>query len=194
MNSVINILAKNPERSNCKSRMSHLLTKDERVFLSKEMLKMICNEISSMEIDKYLYTYPDSSGYFMKNLSSKYGIKIVNQPFGYLSKKIYAALDANRDKYSKRIVIGADVPSLSVNDINDCLKSLDYYDLVLGPSKDNGFYLVGTKNQAHECFQAIELNDILTDDIIDICNNKKIEYKLIRELKDIDTPNDLLNL
>ena len=40
----------------------------------------------------------------------------------------------------------------------------------------------------------MELNDILTDDIINICHNQKIEYKLLRELKDIDTPNDLLNL
>ena len=74
------------------------------------------------------------------------------------------------------------------------LKSLDYCDLVIGPSKDHGFYLVGAKNQAHECFQTMELNDILTDDIINICQNQKIRYKLIRELKDIDTPNDLLNL
>ena len=194
MNSVINILAKNPDESNCKSRMNHLLTKDERVFLSKEMLKMICYEISSIQMDKYLYVYPNSSGSFIKNLSSKYGIKIVNQSFGYLSKKIYTALDNNKDKYIKRLVIGADIPSLSVNEINDCLNSLDYCDLVLGPSKDNGFYLVGTKNQAHECFQNMELNDILTDDIVDICHNQKIQYKLIRELKDIDTPNDLLNL
>ncbi len=158
------------------------------------MLKMICYEISSIQIDKYLYVYPDSSGSFIKNLSSKYGIKIVNQPFGYLSKKIYTALDTNKDKYTKRIVIGADIPSLSVNEINDCLKSLDYFDLVLGPSKDNGFYLVGTKNQAHECFQTMELNDILTDDIINICQNQKIKYKLIRKLKDIDIPSDLLNL
>ena len=194
MNSVINILAKNPERSNCKSRMNHLLTKDERVFLSKEMLKMICCEISCMQIDKYLHVYTDSSGRFIKNLSSEYGIKIVNQSFGYLSKKIYTALNTNKDKYTKRIVIGADIPSLSVNEINDCIKSLDYCDLVIGPSKDNGFYLVGTKNQAHECFQAMELNDILIDDVIDICHNQKIEYKLIRQLNDIDTPNDLLKL
>ena len=194
MNSVINILAKNPERSNCKSRMNHLLTKDERVFLSKEMLKMICCEISCMQIDKYLHVYPDSSGRFIKNLSSEYEIKIVNQSFGYLSKKIYTALNTNKDKYTKRIVIGADIPSLSVNEINDCIKSLDYCDLVIGPSKDNGFYLVGTKNQAHECFQAMELNDILIDDVINICHNQKIEYKLIRQLNDIDTPNDLLKL
>lgn len=194
MNSVINILAKNPERSNCKSRMIHLLTKDERVFLSKEMLKMICNEISNIQIDKYLHVYPDSSGCFIKNLSSEYGIKIVNQSFGYLSKKIYTALNTNKDRYTKRILIGADIPSLSVNEINDCIKSLDYCDLVIGPSKDNGFYLVGAKNQAHECFQAMELNDILIDDVINICHNQKIEYKLIRELNDIDTPNDLLKL
>ena len=194
MNSVINILAKNPERSICKSRMKQLLTKDERVFLSKEMLKMICYEISSIQIDKYLHVCPDSSGCFVKNLSSEYGIKIVNQSFGYLSKKIYMALNTNKDKYIKRIVIGADIPSLSVKEINDCLKSLDYCDLVIGPSKDNGFYLVGTKNQAHECFQTMRLNEILTDDIINICHNQKIDYKLIRELKDIDTPNDLLNL
>ena len=194
MNSVINILAKNPERSNCKSRMNHLLTKDERVFLSKEMLKMICYEISSIQIDKYLHICPDSSGCFIKKLSSEYGLKIVNQSFGHLSKKIYTALKTNKDKYTNRIVIGADIPSLSVNEINDCIKSLDYCDLVIGPSKDNGFYLVGTKNQAHECFQAMELNDILIDDVINICHNKKIEYKLIRELNDIDTPNDLLKL
>ena len=111
-----------------------------------------------------------------------------------MSKKIYTALNTNKDKYTKRIVIGADIPSLSVNEINDCIKSLDYCDLVIGPSKDNGFYLVGAKNQAHECFQAMELNDILIDDVINICHNQKIEYKLIRELKDIDTPNDLLKL
>ena len=102
MKSVINILAKNPERSNCKSRMNDLLTKDERVFLSKEMLKMICYEMNKIQIDKYLHVYPDSSRLFLiKNLSSKYLIKIINQISGYLSNKIYTALNTNKDKYTK---------------------------------------------------------------------------------------------
>ena len=42
--------------------------------------------------------------------------------------------------------------------------------------------------------RTMNLNDILTDDIISICRTQRIEYRLLRELKDIDTPSDLLNL
>ena len=48
MNSVINILAKNPEGSNCKSRMNHLLTKDEKNYLFKYHLEVYSR------ISKYL--------------------------------------------------------------------------------------------------------------------------------------------
>ena len=186
MNSVINILAKNPEVSDCKTRLSELLTKDERIYLSKEMLKIICCEI--------LYLYPDTSGDFVENLSSVYGIKIANQSHGFLSKKIYHALENQKNKFDKRVVIGSDIPSLSKSEIYDCLSCLDHCDLVIGPSKDKGFYLVGVKNQSHECFKNMNLDEILTKDLISICRTERIKYKLLRELKDIDTPSDLLNL
>ena len=194
MSSVINILAKNPEVSDCKTRMRSLLSEDERMFLSKEMLKIACCEMSNISVDKYLHLYPDASGSFVKELSSIYGFKTFDQSSGFLSKKIYEALDCQKNKYVKRVVIGSDIPSLSVNEIYDCLNYLDYYDLVIGPSTDNGFYLVGAKNQSHDCFKDMNLNQILTDDVINICNNRRIKYKLLRVLKDIDTPTDLLNL
>ena len=194
MNSVINILAKNPEVSDCKTRLSELLTKDERIYLSKEMLKIICCEISNLDLDKFLYLYPDTSGDFVENLSSVYGIKIANQSHGFLSKKIYHALENQKNKFDKRVVIGSDIPSLSKSEIYDCLSCLDHCDLVIGPSKDNGFYLVGVKNRSHECFKNMNLDEILTKDLISICRTERIKYKLLRELKDIDTPSDLLNL
>tara|TARA_Y100001936_G_scaffold221627_1_gene236815 strand:+ start:215 stop:799 length:585 start_codon:yes stop_codon:yes gene_type:complete len=194
MSSVLNILAKNPEGSDCKTRLSGLLTKDERIFLSKEMLKITCGEMSSIDVDKFLYLYPNTSGDFVKNLSSDYGIKTLRQPIGPLSKKIYTALESRKNKFEKRVVIGSDIPSLSKSEIYDCLDYLDYCDLVLGPSKDNGFYLVGVKNQSHECFKSMNLNEIHANDITDICRAKKIKYRFLRVLKDIDTPDDLLNL
>lgn len=194
MNCIINILTKNPESNRCKTRMKKLLTKDERVFLSKEMLKMTCNEISEINIDKYLHVYPDTSGSFIKNLSSIYRIKLLHQSTGCLSQKIYIALDYQKDKYEKRIVIGSDIPSISTEEINDCLDYLDHYDLVIGPSNDDGFYLVGAKNQSHELLNNMNLNKIQTQDIINLCRTHTVKYKLLRVLKDIDTPSDLLNL
>jgi len=53
---------------------------------------------------------------------------------------------------------------------------------------------VGVKNRSHECFKNMNLDEILTKDLISICRTERIKYKLLRELKDIDTPSDLLNL
>ena len=36
MSTIINLLTKNPESSNCKTRLKELLTVDERIFLSKK--------------------------------------------------------------------------------------------------------------------------------------------------------------
>tara|TARA_B100000035_G_scaffold312530_1_gene324198 strand:+ start:1540 stop:2124 length:585 start_codon:yes stop_codon:yes gene_type:complete len=194
MNSVINILAKNPDGGDCKTRLGRLLTKDERIFLSKEMLKITCAEVSNINIDKFLHFYPDTSGDFAKSLSSSYGIKMLNQSHGFLSKKIYMALEFQKNKFEKRVLIGSDIPTISKNEIYECISYLDYCDLVIGPSKDSGFYLVGVKKQAHEFFMNMNLNEILVDDIIHICRAKRIKYMMLRVLKDIDTPSDLLNL
>ena len=40
----------------------------------------------------------------------------------------------------------------------------------------------------------MNLNEIHANDVIDICRAKKIKYRFLRVLKDIDTPDDLLNL
>ena len=37
MSTIINLLTKNPESSNCKTRLKELLTDDERIFLSSQL-------------------------------------------------------------------------------------------------------------------------------------------------------------
>ena len=194
MRSIINILSKNPEKTDCKTRLKILLSKDERALLSMKMLSMICSEISNMNVEKYLHLYPSDKGNFIRKLSKKYTFKTCEQEEGCLSYKIYSVLNMGKRIYANRIVAGSDIPSLSRFEFGECIKYLNTYDLVLGPSKDGGFYLVGVKNDVHNIFKNMELNHISTENIMDICTNKKISYKLLRVLKDIDTPKDLLNL
>ena len=57
MTSIINILSKNPELADCKSRLKKYLSKDERIFLTKKMLEMICSEIIRVDAEACLHFF-----------------------------------------------------------------------------------------------------------------------------------------
>ena len=192
MSTIINLLTKNPESSNCKTRLKELLTVDERIFLSKEMLKIICSEIAGVDAYKILHVYPNHRGDFIENLRLCYNMGAVPQSKGFLSDKIFSALDYLKTTYTKRILIGSDIPCISKHDINQSISYLKKHDLVIGPSKDGGFYLVGVKNVGHQIFKFMRQNKILSSDLIKICINQDISYKLLRTLNDVDEPEDLL--
>ena len=95
-------------------------------------------------------------------------------------------------KFEKRLVIGSDIPSISTDEISECINLLNKYDCVFGPSNDGGFYLVGVKANAHCIFKNLNMDTILLDDLKVTCQEHKIDYELVRKLKDIDCEKDLL--
>lgn len=194
MTAIINILSKNPELSDCKSRLKKYLSKDERIFLTKKMLEMTCYEVKRVASDACLHFFPNDNGEYIESLSEKFKIKTKNQKRGCLSDKIYFALDERKDMYQKRIVIGSDIPTISVNELTDCINSLDKHDLIIGPSKDGGFYLVGVTNNVHMIFKNMRLGKIPFRDVLKKCISNNISFKVIRTLKDIDNIDDLMSI
>ena len=194
MTSIINILSKNPELADCKSRLRNYLSKDERIFLTKKMLEMICSEIRRVDAEACLRFFPNDNGNYIEWLSKKFKIKTQSQKQGYLSDKIYSALDEQKEIYKKRIVIGSDIPTISVDELTECIVNLDKYDLIIGPSIDGGFYLVGVTDNVHKIFKDMKLDKISFKDILKKCITSDISYKVIRTLKDIDTFDDLTSI
>ena len=192
MNAVINILAKNPDQTDCKTRLKALLSKSDRSFISKVMLKMTCKAISKIDVKKRLYLYPNIKGDFIKNLSEDFKLSVSIQKNGFLSDKIYSVLDIQDKTISKRILVGSDIPSIDTSDFEQCIDLLDRYDVVLGPSKDGGFYFVGVKNNAHDVFKYLKLDHITLNRMVEECLRYKFDYGLTRVLKDIDSCKDLL--
>ena len=194
MTSIINILSKNPELADCKSRLKKYLSKHERTFLTKKMLEMICSEIIRLDVEACLHFFPNDNGKYIEWLSKRFRIKTQNQKQGYLSDKIYYALDEQKEIYKKRILIGSDIPTISVDELTDCIINLDKHDLIIGPSIDGGFYLVGVTDNVHMIFKDMELDKISFKDILKKCISCDISYKTIRTLKDIDTFDDLTSI
>tara|TARA_A100000164_G_scaffold166023_1_gene147294 strand:- start:544 stop:1107 length:564 start_codon:yes stop_codon:yes gene_type:complete len=185
-------MSKNPDFAECKTRLKSLLSREERVYITKHMLDITCSVVSKFNTASTLHLFPSKDGMFIKELSEKYNITPQVQKIGMLSDKIYSILNQDNLTFKKKLVIGADIPSISVNEISDCINLLNKYDCVFGPSNDEGFYLVGTKANAHLIFKNLNMDTILVNSLIAICEKNKISYKLIRELKDIDCEKDLL--
>ena len=65
-----------------------------------------------------------------------------------------AFLDRFEEGYEKIVIIGSDSPSLPVPCITRALESNS--DIMLGPSVDGGYYLIGMRNKMFEIFDGVE--------------------------------------
>jgi rSAM/selenodomain-associated transferase 1 len=94
----------------------------------------------------------------------------------------------------KVIIVGTDIPELSKEIIMKAFEMLDSYDVVIGPAKDGGYYLLGMKKMNAELFEKIEYStsSVLSETMTKI-KELNLYYHLLPELNDIDTEKDLIN-
>jgi rSAM/selenodomain-associated transferase 1 len=92
----------------------------------------------------------------------------------------------------KAVLVGTDVPDLSASIIDDAIRSLDSYDVVIGPCHDGGYYLVGMKELHHEIFVDIPWStDAVLERTQERINSLGLTLNLLPTLADIDTAEDL---
>ncbi len=105
-----------------------------------------------------------------------------------LGERMYSAIKWLLQKgYEKMSLVGSDSPDLPISFIEEAFQKLGSYDLVIGPSEDSGYYLIGM-NKPHEViFEGIQwgYESVLRDTI---CRAKAagISYFLLPEWYDID--------
>ena len=94
--------------------------------------------------------------------------------------------------YAKIVIIGSDCPELTGFIIDDAFEKLHSHDVVIGPSTDGGYYLLGLTHLLPDLFKDKEwsTNKVLVETIKDIVRLKKSSY-FLTELSDIDTAEDL---
>lgn len=93
----------------------------------------------------------------------------------------------------KVIIVGTDIPDLSKKIIQKSFEYLDNSDVVIGPSKDGGYYLLGMKKVYLNLFEDIEFStSSVYSETIKKINELNLNFHILPELQDIDTEDDLL--
>lgn len=96
--------------------------------------------------------------------------------------------------YKSVILLGTDIPLLGVQDIDYAWQLLDEHDLVLGPTLDGGYYLVGMNEVRPEIFDMTYSHDQVLADTVERAKGLGLRVGLGNRQRDIDNGLDLLYL
>lgn len=114
------------------------------------------------------------------------------QPSGDLGDRLRAAFEwAFESGAEGAIMIGADVPDLLPAHALETQRMLADHDLVLGPSPDGGYYLIGQRPPGAELFRGIPWSSAqVFSRTTEIARELGLQVHLLEELHDIDTFQD----
>lgn len=190
------LMTRVPVPGRTKTRLMKVLSGEECAKLHKSFLLDLFNvfELIRNDIDIYLTYTPEDSFSLMKNYIPSY-IKCFPQKGKGLGEKMLNGFHNLLNKgYSEVALMGADIPHIQPNDIKISFEALQNSDVVLGPTTDGGYYLIGMKNAYEDLFEDKLKwgNKSVLEGTIDIANGLNLEIGFANKLRDIDTKEDLM--
>jgi len=115
------------------------------------------------------------------------------QTGGDLGQRMSAAFDETfAANYEKVLIIGSDCPQLNSQHLQKALDELNTSEVVLGPARDGGYYLMALKQSWPALFENKQWSsEILFDQTIDVLIQLGLSWYELPILADIDTAEDL---
>ena len=101
--------------------------------------------------------------------------------------------DKSADSIDQRVVvIGADTPQLTTATIDDAFAALEDHDVVIGPSTDGGYYLIGMRGQCHDLFSDISWSqETVLGETLDRVKSLALTVKSLPAMTDVDQLDEL---
>ena len=94
--------------------------------------------------------------------------------------------------YGKVCIVGSDCYELTPQIIQDAFLALDNSDLVVGPARDGGYYLLGMKTLHSPLFQdKVWSTASVFEDTLQTAQRLQLKVKLLPLLRDVDEAADI---
>lgn len=189
------VFARPPVPGRVKTRLSPALPAALACDLSRAMLEDTLEAALAADLDRRFIFWADpldaNAGFeippgFEPRLQQGDGLgERIEHAFG-------ALLEGSR---ARAIVIGSDCPELRAPRINEAVRALETHDLVLGPTEDGGYYLIGLSRPAPALFRELAWS---TGSVFEQTRARAkgagLSIAVLPALADLDTPADLAAL
>jgi rSAM/selenodomain-associated transferase 1 len=200
MTTAVVIMSKIPLPGYTKTRLMPDLTGSECASFHRACLSDICQTVITTGYTGFLYfisqqvdqVMPDNKNLLGLSRDTLRYFRLRSQNGKDLGQRMSQAIREVLVDFTGTIVIGSDIPELNSSILQETVKRLRCFDVVLGPAGDGGYYLVAMTKIVPEIFTDIPWG---TNNVLDITLEKltkaKKAFTLMPELHDIDTWEDI---
>ena len=194
------VFTRYPEPGKTKTRLIPALGEQGAADLQRRMTEHLISRIDSLPTSLSLtleIRYEGGNETLMRSWLGDH-FTYHHQPSGELGQRMRIVFDeAFRNGAEKVIIIGTDIPGISVDIIRDALEQLSRHDLAIGPARDGGYYLIGIRKSSWPeanpaLFEKIAwgTGEVLTQTLI-VAGKLGFNHMLLETLDDVDRPDDL---
>ena len=193
--SAIIVFAKYPSEGKVKTRLGASFGNQFAIAFYKLCAEHTFNVLEELKdkFDCYLYYgTEDNIQQIKKWVYTSFGL--VPQVKGDLGEKMLRAFqDIFSKGYKKVIIIGTDIPDITREKLVSVFNELDNFDVVISPSYDGGYVLLGMTSLHLTLFKDIKwsTNEVFNKTIQEI-KKMDLSVKIKEAILDIDDGNDLI--
>jgi rSAM/selenodomain-associated transferase 1 len=190
------IMAREPKPNEVKTRLTPQLDPVSAAKLYHNFLLDKIDQVNGIDDPKpYIAFTPAAAGVFFRALvPTRFGL--IEQSGINLGDRLANVSKCLFDKGFKKVVImDSDSPNLPSRLIGNAFDELDKSDVVLGPSEDGGYYLVGLNYPMPELFRNIPWS---TPKVLEVTQARALEnnaeISMLEKWYDVDTYQELIKL
>ena len=194
------IFCKTPERGFVKTRLAASLGDQKALEIYLDLLKITDQETKPFSSSRHLFLVSPLEDSIEKMRSTLQQqdlfidpkINFAIQQGEDLGQRMFAAFKNLFKNHRSVVLIGCDLPDLTSALISKAFDALQSNDLVIGPSCDGGYYLIGLKKEMPDLFKEISWSsEKVLKQTLERAERLSLKVQLLEKLRDIDTVDDL---
>lgn len=187
---LIIVFLKNQLPGKVKTRLAVSIGDKRALQVYRQLVRHTIEVTAPLQVDKqlwYSHFIPDYDPWDLPNAISKV------QDGEDLGERMSQAFGSGFDaEYKKIVLIGTDCPHIQQQHLESAFTALNGSDVVLGPSLDGGYYLIGMKQRLPILFRDMPWStDQLLEKTLSILDQQILNVQMLETLNDIDTIEDL---
>jgi rSAM/selenodomain-associated transferase 1 len=178
------VFIKNPVLGKAKTRLAATVGDEEAMRIYLKLLSHTRQQASRVKAVRLLFYshFVDGDDEWDNQYFSKY-----LQSGEDLGSRMDAGFEEGFRQAGKVVVIGSDCPRISTEIIKEAFLALEKSEIVIGPSLDGGYYLLGMAKHYPSLFEGVEWStDVVFQQTLARCEALGIRPAILPKLPDVD--------